>query len=104
MLDSLDCPNCGAPLNFNDLSAARRCPACGSSIIMADEDEVRPSTTKRDPSVPDATLSEVAALFRAGKRVQATIRYREITGANLKEAQLAIERFAQGEPLQRPER
>ena len=102
MLESLECPNCGAPLNFKDLSTRMSCPACGSAIIMADE--VRPAPAQRDPSVPDTTLSEVAALFRAGKRVQATIRYREITGANLREAQLAIERFAQGEPLRRPER
>ena len=54
--------------------------------------------------MPDPSLSEVAALFRAGKRVQATIRYREITGANLKEARLAIDRFAAGEPLRRPNR
>ena len=102
MLDSLDCPNCGAPLSFKDFSTPLRCANCGSSIIMADE--VRPAPAKRDPLVPDTTLSEVAALVRANNRVQAIFRYREITGANLKEAQLAIERFARGEPLRRPER
>jgi hypothetical protein len=30
--------------------------------------------------------------------------YREITGANLKEARLAIDRFAAGGPLRRPSR
>lgn len=73
-----------------------QCDYCGSSIQLA---EAAPAP---DPLVPDPSLSEVATLFRAGKRVQATIRYREITGAGLKEARIAIDRFAAGEPLRRP--
>jgi hypothetical protein len=52
--------------------------------------------------IPDPSLSEVAALFRSGKRVQATILYREITGASLQEARIAMDQFAAGEPLRRP--
>lgn len=43
-------------------------------------------------------------LVRAGKRVQATIRYREITGSGLKEAKQALDRFLAGDALQRPNR
>lgn len=102
MLESFACPNCGTALNFDGTQTVLHCPACGGSISVPDN--VRPSTAKPDPLMPDPSLSEVAALLRSGQRVHATILYREITGANLKEAHLAIERFAQGEPLQRPER
>jgi predicted RNA-binding Zn-ribbon protein involved in translation (DUF1610 family) len=102
MLESFACPNCGTALNLDGTQTPLHCPGCGGSIIIPDQ--VRPATAKPDPQVPDPTLSEVAALLRSGQRVHATIRYREITGANLKEAHLAIERFVQGEPLRRPER
>jgi DNA-directed RNA polymerase subunit RPC12/RpoP len=98
---ALSCPNCGASLDYAPDQLVVRCTHCDSSIVIAD---LLPQTdTKPDPLIPDPTLREVALLLRAGKRVQATIRYREITGADLKEAHLAIERFAQGEPLRRPD-
>jgi DNA-directed RNA polymerase subunit RPC12/RpoP len=101
-LESFVCPNCGTALNFDGTQTTLRCPGCGGSIIVPDD--MRPSTAKPDPLIPDPSLNEVAALLRSDQRVHATIRYREITGANLKEAHLAIERFVQGKPLQRPER
>jgi hypothetical protein len=100
MLESFACPNCATALNFDGTQTTMRCPGCGGSIMLPDN--LRPSTTKPDPQVPDPTLSEVAALVRSGQRVHATIRYREITGASLKDAQLAIDRFLAGEPLRRP--
>jgi hypothetical protein len=102
MPQSFACPNCGAALSYNGVRPVVECAFCGSSVMIP-----APTPTAvpaHDPLVPDPSLSEVAALFRAGKRVQATIRYREITGANLKEARLAIDRFAAGEPLRRPNR
>ncbi len=94
--------NCGAPLDYDPAQSVVRCAACGGSIVVPKA--LRPAVPRHDPLVPDSTLAEVATLFQAGKRVQATIRYREITGASLKEVQIAIERFAAGEPLHRPER
>jgi len=102
MLESFSCPNCGTALNSDGTPAVLHCPACGGSIIIPDS--LRPTATRSDPQVPDPSLSEVAALLRADQRVHATILYREITGASLKEAQLAIDRFLAGEPLRRPNR
>ncbi|MBI3243478.1 MAG: hypothetical protein HYZ49_14435 [Chloroflexi bacterium] len=99
---SLSCPNCNAALDYAGEQSVIRCEYCGSSVVVPES--VRPTAPKPDPLVSDPTLSEVAALFRAGKRVQATILYREITGAGLKEAKLALDRFAAGEPLRRPNR
>ncbi|MBN2147892.1 MAG: hypothetical protein JW726_10910 [Anaerolineales bacterium] len=97
---SFSCPNCGATLDYNPTQTAFRCPYCNSSILLPSAG----APAQPDPQLPDPSLSEVAALFRAGKRVQATIRYREITGADLKEARQAIDRFASGAALRRPNR
>ncbi len=102
MLRSFSCPNCGAALEYAGTQSVVRCSYCGSSIEIAEA--MHSSSAAPDPLVPDPTLSEVAALFRAGQRVKATILYREITGASLKEAHDAIDRFAAGEPLRRPNR
>ena len=100
MPQSFSCPNCSAALDYDGIRSVVRCAYCGSSIVVPES--LRPSIAASDPLVPDPTLSEVAALLRAGQRVKATIRYREITGAGLKEARIAIDRFAAGEPLRRP--
>jgi DNA-directed RNA polymerase subunit RPC12/RpoP len=100
MTESFSCPNCGGALELDGAQPVIRCPHCGSSVIVPEA--LRPAASAPDRQIPDPSLSEVAALFRAGKRVQATVRYREITGAGLKEAREAIDRFAAGEPLRRP--
>ena len=97
---SLTCPNCGAALDYDGKSSVVRCGFCGASVVVPEA--LRPKAPERDPQLPDPSLTEVAELFRAGKRVRATIRYREITGAGLKQAQQALDIFAQGGPLQRP--
>ncbi len=102
MPQSFSCPNCGAGLTYAGTQAVIRCDYCGGSVVVPEG--LRRTTDQPDPQVPDPSLSEVAALFRAGKRVQATIRYREITGAALKEARLALDAFAAGQPLRRPNR
>ena len=93
MPQSFSCPNCSAALDYDGRQAVVQCVYCGSSIVVPES--LRPPVAAPDPLVPDPTLS-------AGQRVKATIRYREITGAGLKEARIAIDRFAAGELLRRP--
>ena len=100
MPQSFACPNCGASLDYDGVQTVVRCSHCGSTVLVPES--MRPAAPKADPLMPDPSLAEVAALFRAGKRVQATILYRQITGAGLKDARQAIDRFAAGEPLRRP--
>jgi hypothetical protein len=100
MLQAQTCPNCGAALPDEVAERAVRCGYCGTLVSSAPP--LPPVPPARDPLVPDPSLTEVATLFRAGKRVQATLRYREITGAGLKEARLAMDLFAAGQPLRRP--
>jgi len=101
MIESIDCPNCSAPLDYDGSQTVLKCSFCGASVNIAQNS---PSVPIPDPQVPDPSLTEVAVLVRAGKRVQATIRYREITGAGLKEAKQALDRFMAGGALQRPNR
>ena len=101
MIYSVQCPNCSASLDFDGSQAVVKCAYCGSSVSIA---QSIPGVPFPDPQIPDPSLTEVAVLVRAGKRVQATIRYREITGAGLKEAKQAIDRFVAGEALRRPNR
>lgn len=42
----------------------------------------------------DPRLEEVTGLLRAGQRIQAIKTYRQITGAGLKEAKVAVDRMA----------
>jgi hypothetical protein len=101
MIESIHCPNCSAPLDYDGSQAILKCSYCGASVNIA---HCSPSAPVFDPQVPDPSLTEVAVLVRTGKRVQATIRYREITGAGLKEAKQALDRFVAGEALRRPNR
>lgn len=101
MIQSINCPNCNAPLEYDGAPTILKCPYCGTSAAVVD---IFPAGSIPDPQLPDPSLAEVAELMRAGKRVQATILYREITGAGLKEAQQALDRFAAGEALRRPNR
>lgn len=100
MPQSISCPNCGSALDYDGVQPVVHCASCGSSITVPEAR--RSSNVGGDPLVPDPSLSEVAALLRAGQRVKATILYREITGAALKDARIAIDRFMAGEPLRRP--
>ncbi|WP_329494310.1 ribosomal protein L7/L12 [Kitasatospora herbaricolor] len=45
---------------------------------------------------PEPALQRVAALLRDGKKIHAIKAYREITGADLREAKEAVERMAEG--------
>ncbi len=100
MPQSISCPNCGSALDYDGVQPVAHCAYCGSSITAPEAQHS--SKAGADPLVPDPSLSEVAALLRTGQRVKATILYREITGAALKDARLAIDRFMAGEPLRRP--
>ncbi len=104
MTTAITCPGCGAPLSHPGGRATARCPYCGVAVAVAPPPPAdAPAPPARDRQVPDPTLAPVAELLRADKRVQATILYRQITGATLKAARLAIDRFLAGEQLRRPE-
>jgi hypothetical protein len=99
MIQSINCPNCSGPLDYDGSQAVLKCAYCGASVVPA---QINLASPIPDPQVRDPSLTEVAGLMRAGKRGQATILCREITGAGLEEAKQALDRFVSGEALRRP--
>ncbi len=106
MASVIECPRCGGALELPEDDDRVKCRYCGSLIVVPEAATARqvaqPAPTRPDPRLPDATLADVAALLGAGRRVRATIRYRQVTGATLRQARLAIDRFLAGGPLERP--
>lgn len=106
MASVIECPRCGGALELPQGDDRVKCRYCGSLIVVPEAATPRPPapqpSTRPDPRLPDSTLADVAALLGAGRRVRATIRYRQITGATLRQARLAIDRFLAGGSLERP--
>jgi hypothetical protein len=106
----LTCPACNAPLEIQPAQSLARCAYCGQTFAVSQPvpparspaSFPSPGMNPLDQRLPDPSLSEVAVLLDASKRVQATIRYREITGATLKEARLALDAYLAGGALHRP--
>jgi LSD1 subclass zinc finger protein len=88
MIQLLNCPNCNTPLDYDGAQTVVKCAYCGALVAVALISSAVPTP---DPQIPDPSLTEVAVLMRAGKRVRVTVLYREITGAGLKEAQQALD-------------
>jgi LSD1 subclass zinc finger protein len=105
-MQSFNCPNCNAPLNYDHKATTVVCTYCNNTVVvpeaMRSPAAPAPDTLATNPLVKDPALAGVAALLREGKRVQATIRYREVTGATLMQARIAIEQYLSGMPLERP--
>jgi LSD1 subclass zinc finger protein len=101
-MQSFTCPNCNAPLTYDGQAATVACAYCNNTVVVPEALRPVSQTPARDPLVKDPALRDVATLLRENKRVQATIRYREVTGATLMQARIAIEQYLSGMPLERP--
>ncbi|MBL8923074.1 MAG: ribosomal protein L7/L12 [Myxococcaceae bacterium] len=65
--------------------------------------DVRPPPPEGVVRAPGTGPAEVADLLRAGRKIEAIKRYRELTGAGLKEAKDAVEALERGEPAPLPQ-
>jgi LSD1 subclass zinc finger protein len=101
-MQSFTCPNCNAPLTYDGKATTIVCSYCNNTVVVPEALRPIPQTPAHDPLVKDPALRDVAALLRENKRVQATICYREVTGATLMQARIAIEQYLSGMPLERP--
>lgn len=104
MTQTFNCPTCNGPLEYDGQASTVRCPYCSNTVIVPESirQPAAPEAPKPDPLVRDPSLKLVADLLREGKRVQATVQYRQVTGATLKQAYIAIEEYLSGMPLERP--
>ena len=86
---SLNCPACGAPLDFDGTSAVVRCKFCGNVSLM-------PGVLQGREAVPAAFLEEVRRLAGSGNLIEAVRKYRAAYGVGLKEAKEAVEALQAG--------
>jgi hypothetical protein len=96
----MECPNCGAPVNFGDGTRAQ-CSFCSSELYLSDEG-VKVSSVLNDllenPPLPHGVdIDAVRQLVSEGQKIEAIKLVREQTGLGLKEAKDAVEAIERGE-------
>jgi hypothetical protein len=112
MSQTFNCPNCGAPLDYQGSDPIIRCPYCNGSVIVPENLRAKPSFSNK-PS--NFTLSgagdmgglinqarrikEVKDLAQAGEMDQAVALYREITGADDFSARQSVGALSAGQPI-----
>lgn len=109
---TLQCPNCGAALNYTGGDEMiMRCPYCGSGVIVPFE--LRDAARQEEPSISSAgyklpsfvnppqiaKIQEIARLARDGEKIEAIKLYREVFDVGLKEAKDAVEQIEAGQPV-----
>lgn len=109
---SFKCPTCAAPLDVETgAGVTMRCPYCENTVILPEElrggarnlasrEMGQSAGAAFGPMIDQALkMAEVAQLLRAGNKIAAIKRYREIYGVGLKEAKDAVEKIERGEPI-----
>ncbi|RPH58014.1 MAG: hypothetical protein EHM81_10765 [Chloroflexi bacterium] len=112
MSQTFNCPNCGAPLDYQGSDPIIRCPYCSSSVIVPENLRARPSFSNKPGNftlsgVGDMgglinqarRIKEVKDLAEAGETDQAVALYREITGADEFSARQSVGALASGQPI-----
>ncbi len=90
---TLNCPSCGAPLDFDGKSSVVRCRFCKNIALI-------PGLPSAQEATPRASLDEVRRLAQSGNLVEAIRRYRELYNVGLKEAKDAVEALAAGKVIE----
>ena len=95
-LHVLECPSCGANLNYDDSSQVTvTCQYCGKVVEVPPELRTPPPTaiptTATSHTDPAAISAAMYARLRVGNRVGAVKYYMEQTNASLEDAQTAVD-------------
>jgi ribosomal protein L7/L12/DNA-binding beta-propeller fold protein YncE/DNA-directed RNA polymerase subunit RPC12/RpoP len=112
MSQTFQCPNCGAPLDYDGgLAPVIRCPYCKSTVVVPEELHTARSDKSTFASTAGAALDdllhpeqiarlrEIGNLVRQGQKIEAIKLYREVFGTGLKEAKDAIDQLAAGKAI-----
>lgn len=87
-LESLNCPNCHAPLDYSPGQTLCICLYCNSTIRIH-HDTPQPEATA-DTTVSERDMAEIKELVLAGQAATAVQRYQQIARCSQSEAQAAI--------------
>ncbi len=112
MPDTFNCPNCGAPLDYQGSDPMIRCPYCNTSVVVPDNLRAKPSFSSQ-PSNFTLTgagnlgsllqqakrFKEVKDLAQAGNIDEAVRVYCEITGVSPEMARASVEALSLGRPI-----
>lgn len=112
MAQTFNCPNCGAPLDYQGNDPIIRCPYCNSSVIVPENLRSKPQFSSKPDNFTLSGLgdlgglvsqarriNEVKTLAQAGEMEKAIALYREITGAEEFAARQAVGNLAMGQPI-----
>lgn len=106
MANTLNCPTCGAPLDYSGNGGTLRCPYCNNSVIVPEELRQATSGFKiaghQDMDQTDRQqkiMAGVVVLAQTGKKIEAIKLYRQLTNAGLVEAKAAVENILAGKPI-----
>jgi len=112
MPDTLNCPNCGAPLDYKGNDPIIRCPYCSTSVVVPDNLRAKPSFSSKPGNFTLSGSGNIAGLVQQARRIkevkdlaqsgqmdEAIRLYREITGANELEANTAVQALSEGRPI-----
>jgi hypothetical protein len=86
---SLNCPNCGAPLELEQYQSIAICVYCNSSVQILIKQDSPPVITKI-PKISPEVVDEVKRLIIVGSATKAVEYYAKQSGLSLKEAYTAI--------------
>lgn len=86
---TLNCPACGAPLDFDGSSAVVRCKFCRNISFF-------PGALPERAAAPSLVLGEIRRLIESGNLLEAIRQYRELFDVGLKEAREAVEALQAG--------
>ena len=90
---TLNCPSCGAPLEFDGRSSIVRCRFCKNNTLV-------PGLPAANEATPRASLEEVRLLAQNGNLEEAIRRYRELYDTGMKEARDAVQALANGKVVE----
>lgn len=92
MLESINCPNCGAPLPADLKPGLTVCLYCNSSIRVQAEDEQ--TSVVVESALDEKELAEVKRLLLAGQRSAAVEHYRTFSGTKEEDAAEIVDGIA----------
>ncbi|WP_420644752.1 hypothetical protein [Candidatus Leptofilum sp.] len=97
MLESFECPNCQASLDYDAKSQPLtvRCPYCSSTVIVPDN-----LRNQRQPNQQSSdVLTEVVQLVANGRKIEAIKLFRERFNVGLKDAKEVVDAIEQHEDI-----